>query len=168
MINELVKAIEEKVTEMLYEVHTAFPGKITGYSNKKGLAKVKPLVKYTTPNGKRLEYPEIFDLPVVLPQAHDIGMAYPIKEGDFCIVLVSEKALDAWITGQEDGTELRFDITSAMCIPGLVKSHLDIQTIANEKDAVVIGTKSNNITVSKSQIELNGDVKVNGSFYYDN
>lgn len=164
MIPEFVKAVEQKVTEMLYEVHTAFPGKITDYDPDKGLAKVKPLVKYTTPNGMRLDFPEICDLPVVLPQSSGIGVAYPVNKDDFCIIMVSEKALDSWLTGQEDSTELRFDITSSMCIPGLFKSKTDIQSIAQKKNAVVVGSKETNITVSEELIELNGNVKVNGSF----
>lgn len=77
--------------------------------------------KYTTDSGRKMAYPTVTEVPVIIPQSqvNDIYIAFPITVGMDCLLIISEQELDAWIGGGESENDIRFDLTSAIAIPGL-------------------------------------------------
>ena len=87
--------------------------------------------------------------------------------------------LDEWRTGAESEGALRFDLTSAMCVPGLLEGGGDMISKACQNNAVVVGAgdveimvsdagvviTSGNIkmTVSDAGVAISGDLKVDGN-----
>ncbi len=69
-----------------------------------------------------MSYPTVTEVPVIIPQSpmNDIYIAFPITAGMDCLLIVSEQELDAWIGGGESENDIRFDLTSAIAIPGLL------------------------------------------------
>ena len=121
MIQEVVQEIEKTVRDGLKGIHTAMPGEIKSFDPGSGRATVTPNGKFTSSSGKRMAYPAISDVPVAFPvcQSAGVGVAYPVKAGVSCIIIISEVELDEWRSGAESEGSLQFDLSSAMAVPGL-------------------------------------------------
>lgn len=181
MMQEVSQQIEETARAVVEEIHTALPGTIVAFYPESGTATVKPSGKYRTADGKRLDYPQITDVPVTFPfcQAAGVGIAFPVAKGDSCLIVISEVELDEWRTGAESEGSLRFDLTSAMCIPGLLEGGGEILSKACQNHAVIVGagevevmvsdagvimTSGNTkMTISEAGIVVSGDLKVEGN-----
>lgn len=167
MKQDFAQQINNSIHSVLNEIHTAMPAKIVAYNN--GLVDVKPTLSYKTPQGENMEYPVIYSVPLVLAQSNNCSIAVPIKAGDDCLLIIAEQSMDAWMSNaEEDDTQLRFDLSDAICIPGLSKASVSAQEEANSSDSVVIACGSNKICVSDSSVAVWGNLKVNGSIYYTN
>ena len=170
--------------DVLKGIHTAMPGVIASFDPGSGRATIKPNGKYMSSSGKRMAYPQLSDVPVAFPicQSAGVGIAYPVKAGDSCIIIVSEVELDEWRSGAESEGSLRFDLSSAMAVPGLLVGGSEMIQKACAQEAVVIvsGTaevlvSGDQITasvgntefkVSEAEIAIRGDLKVDGDISY--
>lgn len=119
MMQEFVQEIQNTVQRGLRGIHTAMPGRIVSFDAAKGIATVKPAMKFKKPDGKTMDFPQVTGVPVVFPQGAGQGatIAFPVKPGDGCLLVVAEQSLDYWQYGQETSTDLAFDMTNAICIP---------------------------------------------------
>lgn len=140
MLQDLVQQIEETSRGVMCELHTALPGKVISIDVETGMASVKPCGKYITPSGSKLEYPVLTEVPLVFPfsQSAGVGMAFPVNAGDGCLVIISETALDEWRSGAEAEAPLRYDLTNAIAIPGLLSAGGSLVAKACAQNAVVI------------------------------
>lgn len=173
MMQEFVQEIQNMINDSIGCVHTAFPAKIVSFDTATGLASVLPSMKYKKPDGERISYPQITGVPVVFPQAigQKAAIAFPVKAGDGCLVIVAEQSIDFWLYGQETDTDLSFDMSNAICIPGLFAKANSLVKEACDNNAVIISSnnaklivKNGEINASAANIVLNGNVSVNGNF----
>ena len=109
MLQEVTAEIEKTAKAVVNEIHTALP--------------------------------TITEAPVIFPfcQSSGVGIAFPVKKGDSCIILVSEVELDAWRTGSDSLGSLKFDLSSAMVIPGLLEKSYEPMIRASSGNAVITG-----------------------------
>lgn len=172
MMQEFVQQISDTVNRFIRDVHTAMPGKIIAFDPVKCLASVQPVMKYKKPDGTTIDFPQVTGVPVVFPQAaaQGVSIAFPIKPGDGCLLIVAEQSLDYWQYGQETATDLAFDMTNAVCIPGLFAKSSDTIQRACSENALALdnkGTrvliKNGEVHVSAKKIVFDGDVLVNGA-----
>lgn len=156
MLQEFAQQVEETARGVMGEIHTALPGTIMKYDAGAGTATVKPVGEYVTSGGQRLEYPVISGAPLVFPVCQSIGagIAFPVEKGDSCLIIVSEVELDEWRSGAKSEGSLRFDLTSAVVIPGLLDGGSELLKDAESKKAVVVGNGDNRVIVSKTMIRL--------------
>lgn len=161
MKQDFVQQINNTIHDVMNEIHTAMPGKIISYSG--GTVSVKPSMRYKTPQGKYLSYPVISNVPIVIPHGGNASIAFPVKAGDDCLIIVSEQAIDEWVSDAEDDTQLKFDLTNAICIPGLCRSSIEAQEEANRTSGVVIACGTNKICLSDESVAVWGDLKVEGN-----
>lgn len=184
MLQEFTQEIEETAQAIVNEVHTAMPGEIISFDAEGGVATVKPSGRFVTSDGKELDYPVITEAPVAFPfcQSAGVGIVFPVKKGDSCIIIISEVELDAWRSGAESEGSLRFDLTSAMVIPGLLDGGSDLAEKASTNNAVIIGGGDVEVSVSGDEVKVYtgstkfeitdigvsilGNLKVNGSISY--
>ena len=173
MLQEFVQEIDNTVAKKMSGMHTAMPGIIVSFDPGKMLATVLPKMKFKKPDGKTIDYPQITGVPVVFPlgAGQRATVAFPVKAGDGCVIVVSEQSLDFWMYGQETATDLSFDLTDAMCIPGLfLKTNPAVQAACAQNAVVVdaggsrITVKAGTVTIDAPTIIANGNVKVNGDF----
>lgn len=159
MMQEFVQAVTQTIRDNLKGVHTAIPGKILDFDAEKGLATVLPAMKFKKPDGKKIDFPQITGVPIVFPQSMNQAatVAYPIKPGDGCLIIVAEQSIDYWMYGQETDTDLGFDLTNAICIPGLFKDPSDVMKEACEKNAIIVDLKGTKVTVHNEYVRV--DVK---------
>ena len=173
MMQEFVQEIKNTVSKNLKGVHTAMPGEILSYDPATGLATVQPKMKYKKPDGTTIDFPQVNGVPVWFPQGNNqkATIAYPVKPGDGCLIIVGEQSLDYWMYGQETSTDLSFDMTNAMCIPGLFAKANSVAGEAYNQNAIIVdvnGTrltvKGGSVQVDAATITMNGNVTVNGNF----
>lgn len=172
MLQEFVQEINNAIKKELHSMHTAMPGTIIAFDPARMTASVLPALKYRKPDGTTIGYPQITGVPVVFPQGagQQCTVAFPVKAGDSCLIVIAEQALDYWMYGQETATDLAFDMTNAMCIPGLFSKPNAAVQAACASNAVVIEAKGTRLTVrdgcveiDASEMRINGDLTVNGS-----
>lgn len=172
MMQEFVEAVKNTVINELRDLHTAVPGKIISFDASTGLATVLPVMKFKKPDGTSIDYPQITGVPVMFPQGYgqSAAIAFPVKAGDGCLIIVAENSIDYWLYGQETDTNLSFDMTNAICIPGLfAKANADMKQACDE-NAVVVNCSGSKIVLKKGQaqitaetVTINGNLKVNGN-----
>ena len=128
MMQEFVQQVKSTIQEFIDGVHTAIPGVITAFDPAKCEASVNLTGQYNKPDGTKLPYPAAAHVPVVFPQVsnQEITIAFPIKPGDGCLVIIAEQALEAWRAGGESNLDLKHDLTNAIVIPGLFLSLIHI------------------------------------------
>jgi hypothetical protein len=165
MLQEFVEQVENVARSVMEEMHTAIPGKITAFNTSTGQATVKPYGTYVTGAGKKMAYPSITGVPVIIPQCQsaNIQIAFPIKAGDDCLVIVSEQELDAWLGGGESENDMRFDLTSAVAIPGLSSKSSEALKEACSSGNVIINNSGTKLTISKTNVEVIGNFNVRGN-----
>lgn len=173
MLQEFEQALKDRMDTAIRGIHTAFPGTVIAYDPEKGMATVQPAMKYRTPGGQTMDYPHLYGVPVLFQQGagQQATVAFPVKPGDGCLVIVAEQSLDWWLYGQETPTSLTFDLTDAVCIPGLFATANAAARKACEEEAVVAdvhGTcltlKEGLIQMDAARIQINGNTFVNGDF----
>lgn len=177
MMQEFVDAVKNTVRSELNDIHTAVPGKIVSFDAAKGLATVLPIMKFKKPDGTSIDYPQITGVPVLFPQGYgqSATIAFPVKAGDGCLIIIAEKSIDYWLYGQETDTDLSFDMTNAVCIPGLfAKANADVKQACQE-NAIILncnGTKavlkSGQAQITAATVVVNGTLKVNGNITANN
>lgn len=165
MQQEFIQEIVNTVRENIEGLHTACPGKIVSFDAETGLASVQPIMKYKAPTGEVLDYPPITGVPVLIPQAlgQQASIAYPIKENDGCLLIFAEESLDYWMYGQETDTKLGFDLTNAICIPGLYPTANAVLKEACDSNSVIIDVKGTRLSVKDGAVTLKGNIRVDGS-----
>lgn len=184
MIQELTREIERTVRAIVDEIHTAMPGKIVSINTKNGTASVLPSGKYVTSDKKALDYPVLTEVPLIFPfcQKNEVGIVFPVEKGDSCLIIISEVELDKWRSEAESEGSLRFDLTSAIAIPGLLNGGGNLISKAVDKNAVLIMASETELSVSKKGVEatvkgttfsvsegviaIGGDLKVEGNISY--
>lgn len=184
MLQEFTQEVEETARAVVNEIHTAMPGEIVSFNAGSGTATVKPVGKFVTSDGKELDYPVITEAPLAFPfcQQAGVGIAFPVNKGDSCIIIISEVELDAWRSGAESEGSLRFDLTSAMIIPGLLDGGSDLVAKAAKLNAVVVGSSGSEVVVGSDSVQVEvgstklevsesgiaawGNLKVNGNISY--
>ncbi|WP_313579973.1 Gp138 family membrane-puncturing spike protein [Lacrimispora sp.] len=164
MLQEFVQQVKTVVSDMINEVHTAMPGTINSFDPGTGLASVTPAGKFRTPDGKQLDYPAITGVPVVIPQSSTVQIAFPISPGDSCLLIMSEQELDSWLYGREEADgKLKFDLTSAIAIPGLLNRGSAALAEACNTGSAVIAAGASKMSVSANGVTITGNVIITGN-----
>lgn len=173
MLQEFVQQVTDTAKGIMEGMHTAIPGVVVEFDTETCTVTVQPKMKFRKPDGSTIDYPNISGVPVVIPQSagQKATIAYPIKEGDSGLIIAAEQSLDYWMYEQETSTNLRFDLTNAMFIPGLFNKKNPVLVEATNSNAVIIdvsGTratvKAGLVQVDAAAIQLNGNVTVKGNF----
>ena len=172
MLQEFVQQIKKLVDRSIREIHTAMPGQIVSFDPETGLATVVPTMKFRKPGGGTVDYPQVSGVPVVFPQAcgGKATIAYPVSAGDSCLIIIAEQALDFWMYGQMTDTDLAFDLTNAICIPGLFNTANPVMADACAQNAIIADVKGTRITVRDGEVSIDaptgrvsGNLVVEGS-----
>lgn len=163
MMQEFVEEVNRTARKAVNEIHTAVPATITAFDIATGLATVQPRAKFKKPNGETIDYPSVNDVPVVFPQSENVTIAFPIKPGDDCLLVFSEKALDYWQYGKETATDLSFDLSSAIVVPNMRTVPNAAMTTACNEDAAVIQAGDVVLKIRADGVHIDGNLVVNGT-----
>lgn len=164
MLQEFVQQVEDVARSVMEEMHTAIPARIQKFDASKNMATVKPYGAFVTGSGKKMAYPVITGVPFIFPQcsSEHIEIVFPVKAGDDCLVIISEVELDAWFGGGESDNNMRFDLTSAVAIPGLRNKSSSALVEACKNNSIILKNGDVKLKVSKTDVEIIGNLKVSG------
>lgn len=98
MVEELYDTIGQGIEFALADVHTIVVAKITTV-NEKTVSCTPVINRVVDEESKRL--PEFIEVPPVILQGGGSYIAEPIKAGDYCLVLISERCYDSWYAGSD-------------------------------------------------------------------
>lgn len=156
MMQEFVQQVKSTIQEFIDGVHTAIPGVITAFDLAKCEASVNLTGQYNKPDGTKLPYPAAAHVPVVFPQVsnQEITIAFPIKPGDGCLVIIAEQALEAWRAGGESNLDLKHDLTNAIVIPGLFRTPNAVMQEAVSEDAIMLVNQGTKVKIKGQEIHI--------------
>lgn len=163
MIQEFTEQIEETARSVVNGIHTALPGIVAAFDPGKCVASVRPVGKYVTSSGEKIDFPVISDVPILIPCGTSGGVAFPVSAGDSCLIVCSEIELDEWRSGAASNAQLRFDLSNAVCIPGLFREAPDLVKMAVSQKATIISAGGSEITVSSGGVRIKGNLTVDGN-----
>ena len=155
--NELIEAMEQVAEQRLSLIHTALPATVISFDATTCAASVRPALTYYRSDGNTLDYPVITGVPVFMPRAGEARITYPVKKGDSCLLIFSERALDEWLNKTEEHDPRRFDLTDACCFVGMCPA----QSISSENVELINGGTAISLTPDKT-VNITGDVNITG------
>lgn len=167
MSNSSVDNIIRVMKQQIGCIHTAMPGTIVSFDASTCLATVKPTLVFYVADQRRLEYPLITGVPVFMPHAGNAQITYPVKSGDQCLIVFSERSLDEWIgKGSEDNHDPRqYDLTDGFCFVGMHPAQSispDNVELINNGTLVSI-TPANTVNII-GNVNIKGNVNVQGNY----
>lgn len=153
----------------MLQINTCIPAVVDTFDPATQRISARPAIrgKFINPDDfsvQYFDYPKITNIPLALQWSPNVGgVTYPIKSGDICTLIFSQRSLDNFlISGKTSDpfdpadakyTEIRlFDLTDAMCFPGIITNNLQIQGYNN--DAIEVRTADGLKKVSVSENEL--------------
>jgi len=163
MIENIVDALDEWFAARMDDVHTCIPAKFdTYYGHKERKARVKPLTKILTSKGASISIPLIDNVPVMFPSGSEFSLTWKPKKGDGCLLLISEMALGNYLNSPNE-TEIessnRFNLTDAICLPGLWSFPSVPAAPANEDD-MFLTYKDTYMQMDGKTTTINGNLEV--------
>jgi hypothetical protein len=135
---DLNSVFAQMINNFIKDIHTCLPGQIEVYDGI--VATVKPLISKLYLDNIIEPLPIIDSVPVVFPSSATFQMTFPLAKGDGCLILFSERGLDTWIASGVDVPPInrrKFDLSDAICIPGL----WSMPTDPKEKDILNFNLK---------------------------
>ena len=126
---------------------------------------------------KYVDYPKITNIPLAIQSGNGISITYPIKKGDLCTLIFSQRSIDnllldgtktaePFVGSDSPTTYLRcMDLTDAMCFPGIITNSNPIDSYNNDAVEIRNSDASVKITVAQNGLTLKQDgatLKLNG------
>jgi hypothetical protein len=157
----LAQVIKNAIDRELYNLHVSLPVKVLSYRASEQKVEVQPLLKkkyFVKDTETRL--PVISDVPVQWPSGN-LGKSMihiPLVPGDLGIVVISERSLDLWLSGE--GNEVspadtrKHNLSDAIFIPG-VRPFKKAMTVS-DTNMIIQHDKL------KIEIEPNGKISISG------
>lgn len=106
----------------LKDLHTCLPGIIASFDPDTQTASVQPAIQRIFTEKGAVNLPLCVDVPVAFPGGGDFFLTFPVKAGDECILMFSERAIDNWHAsgGTQTPAEYRLhDLSDGIAIVGL-------------------------------------------------
>ena len=117
--NQVLDEIDSFVSKKINKVNTAIPGTIQSYSSGRAIVKPQGTIQYD--DGRELEYPLIYNVPIIFPtgMSGSAGITFPIKSGDGCLLVFSQNNMQTFLSKTSTDDQRHFQLSDAICIPGL-------------------------------------------------
>lgn len=165
MLNEFVQQNKNMVRDMINGIHTAMPAVILSFDPGSCMAVIQPKCRIKDNKGNLIDYPQVSGVPVIFIQSagQTATLAYPINPGDGCLFIAAEQSLDYWMYGKDTPTDLKFDLTNGIAIPGLFVQPNTIVADACSQNAVIIDNSGTRIALTDGEISITGNVTINGN-----
>ncbi|HHF4558465.1 TPA: Gp138 family membrane-puncturing spike protein [Haemophilus influenzae] len=150
----------------LSEINVSLPGKIVSYDAETVRATVQPSIPKRLANGEVLNAPQIVNVPVMFPMADINGavaqVTLPVKVGDGCLLIFSQRSLENWLSGSNDAPDdpRMFDLSDAFCVMGgnSRSPNADVENLCIKYGSGKIKIAPNgNITINSPDVRVTTD-----------
>jgi hypothetical protein len=109
-------------TDIFRSLNAVKVGEIVTFDMERKTAKIKILFKRVLPDKTVSSYPALVDCPVFTLQGGGASIQFPIVAGDQCLLLFSDRNLDAWFTAGSEQAPLTarcHDLSDGIALVGL-------------------------------------------------
>lgn len=172
---QAMKVLSDTIFSML---RVSMPGIIQSFDPMACTCTVQPAISGQVADEvgdfKSAPLPLLVDVPVVFPRGGGCTITFPVKAGDECLVVFSDRCIDFWWQNggvQEPVDPRQHDLSDAFAFIGPQSQAEVIGNIST--DSLQIRTddggsfielrQGGNVTITSKQVTINGDVKVNGA-----
>ena len=140
------KKFDSLKEELMFRMHCCMPCIVQAYDREKQTVDCQPLIRERiiaeTGQIQYVQYPLLINVPVVQYTFGTARLRFPIKEGDECLVIFSDLAIDNWwIEGsiQNPVEQRRHDLSDGFAIFGItnLKKQVELDKDANHPDPPV-------------------------------
>jgi hypothetical protein len=119
---KITDALQALRTDIFRSLNCVKIGKIVAFNVTKKTADVQVNFKRMLPDGTLKSYPLLRDCPVFTLQGGGASIRFPITAGDQCLLVFSDRNIDAWFTTGGEGVpyDARFhDLSDGIALVGL-------------------------------------------------
>ena len=113
-----IQALKKEIASSLF---CALPGIVESFDAVNQTVCVQPAVKSRNRGGEAVALPLLRDVPVFFPGNRTSGITWPISQGDECLLIFADSAIDGWFeTGEAEvpDSERRHDLSDAFAFVG--------------------------------------------------
>ncbi len=177
---ELIKRIMGKTGE---SVHVAMPAKIESYDPLRSIADVLIAIPQKRSDDTTVNTPIITEVPVLWPRAGAASITFPLKRGDYGLVVFCDYDIGNWAVELDESTPQslrRHNLTDAVFIPqthglqpsstlgisvknGINEALITPLSITLTQGANTITMTDAGVTITSSAIALTGNVVLTGN-----
>lgn len=131
--SQAYKALSDSIFSML---RVSMPGIIQSFDPIAATCTVQPAISGQTAdevgNFKSQPLPLLLDVPVIFPRGGGCTLTFPVKEGDECLVIFSDRCIDFWWQNggvQEPVDPRQHDLSDAFALVGPMSQAQKISAI---------------------------------------
>ena len=165
------------VQSIMSNLRVAIPGIIQSFDPETVTAVVQIAIKGIERDASGSEtsvnLPLLVDVPVVFPRGGGCTLTFPVKEGDECLVIFTDRCIDFWWQSggvQEPVDGRMHDLSDAFAIVGPQSQAKKISGISNtatqlrtdDGKAFIELATGGAVTITSPQVTINGPLQVNG------
>lgn len=151
------------VQSVLNGVNTSLPGIVVDYDASTNKATIQPALNKAYLSGP-MPMPILENVPIMFPGSSSFNITFPIKTGDYVLLIFCQRSLDLWLSvgGQVTPNDPRkFDISDAIAIPGLQPFTGDFSgTSSTDFEIKFGGSKISISPVGEIQIKTDSTVAI--------
>lgn len=159
------EAASAQIESRLKDLHTSVPGIIVSFDPDKQTAVVQPAIKRIFTEQGAVNLPVCVDVPVAFPGGGDFWLTFPVKAGDECILLFSERAIDNWYAtgGTQTPAEYRLhDLSDAIAQVGLTSQPNKLANLQMTGAELRTKSRSTYIRLEEGTIYIKGNIVHDG------
>lgn len=168
------RALADMVSTTL---RVALPGIIQSFEPDTVTCVVQPAIKGSVRNASgqpvSQALPLLVDVPVIFPRGGGCTITFPVKKGDECLVIFSDRCIDFWWQNgdvQEPVDPRQHDLSDAFALVGPQSQKEKISAISTEAlqirtdegQAFIELKQSGEVNITTTRLTLNGNLHVNG------
>lgn len=155
----LETAIQTAIDSFSKELHTCLPAIIQSIDTVEQTVDAQPTIKRKIKNILE-DLPLLTGVPIRFPKCSDFSMTWPIKTGDYVMIIFAERSIDNWLINgglQNPGDIRKHSLSDAFAIP-MMYPQTDKITSFDDTNLQIRTTTGKGITLTPAGVlELNGN-----------
>ena len=167
MINDKAREIsatefsdtKAQINNSMMDLHTSMPAIVMSFDAKTRTVTAQPAIQRVFSEGEGISgavnLPPCVDVPVVFPSGGGYEITFPVKEGDECLLIFSERCIDSWFTTGEPSEPADYrhhDLSDAFAIVGIKSLPAATEV---DLEAMHIGNTDNKISINDESVSVN-------------
>ena len=167
MADSLYQVMQDALREMLGNLHTATVARVVQVNET--TVDVQPVINRVI-DGESVQLPVFVEVPPMTLQGGGSYLAMPIAEGDYCLLVFTERCFDRWYQGKDEQppAEMRMhDYSDGFAIVGVnpIQAAITLpQILTIQGDSEQFGNfRLDGDLVVTGKITVDGDVSSGGS-----
>lgn len=159
-------AMEAYLSSALKNLHTALPGIIASVDLDSQTATVQIAIQRIFTERGPVPLPVCLDVPLHYPSGGGFALTFPVKAGDECLLIFSERCIDYWFVngGVQLPAEYRLhDLSDAFAFVGVRSLPNKLNNVQTDGAELRTANRSTYIKVTEGTIFIKGNIVHEGN-----